>query len=614
MSNCSFANQDPQYRMKWCAKDRVMNGKTYRIDRITIHQEWGESTPDHLVYYLNEKTGASCNYSIDKTGGITLNVDESQRSYCSSWPLNDVRAITIECATSTNDAAGNKCTDAVLNSIVKLCIDICKRNGLKKMYYDYNLVPFHRIREDDPYTYEERQANGTACDNKNASLGTSVGLFTLHEYFWNKNCPGSYLKSKMSSICQQVNKALASSGQTYGSTSTIKTTNTKKELVQGVMGSYIGKSITVGDYLKYWEATGKKPGSANITIRYKEKYKVPDGSGLTSYNYKTIVNTGATYQTLFVQTDSNGNRLDIIETDYVGPAGPVVSGSASLYVILTQVESGSTTSSYGYNTVNTSYLKRYKTYSDVKYTKDGDVAYIEEDGTFWVISKTGDVTEPTSYQNQSSPSGGGGGGYTPTTASDRQSSTSTTSESDVFKNNNIVVDSTPKSVGVYGDTYTKTWDCYATIFHGNEMRTYYLPVIPQEVSESTSAEFSPVSMFGRSVKYQVYSGSSRSLSFTLDLHEELVENNYNYIHQLVAAFQSACYPRYNSGSVTPPEILVNIGKQFRIKGILGDCGATWSPPIINNKFIHCNLSLSVEETTGPYDDIYIRDNLSMRGN
>lgn len=156
-------------------------------------------------------------------------------------------------------------------------------------------------------------------------------------------------------------------------------------------------------------------------------------------------------------------------------------------------------------------------------------------------------------------------------------------------------------VGFTSNTSTsKNFNCYMyTLLNGVANSVWSLPVYPQEFSETNSANFSSVSLLGRSVDYQVYQGSSREVSFTLQLHEEL-STDYGYIHRLVAQVESACYPGYSGGIVKVPEIYFSIGSQFKIRGILTGCSASWKSPIIDGKLVNCDLSISVRETTGPY--------------
>lgn len=142
---------------------------------------------------------------------------------------------------------------------------------------------------------------------------------------------------------------------------------------------------------------------------------------------------------------------------------------------------------------------------------------------------------------------------------------------------------------------------------GNQRVVYDLPVLPQEFSERNNVSFYPVQLLGRSVAHQVYNYSGRSCSVNFTLHEELV-SDYNYIHELVSAMNSACYPEYNAkGVVSPPEVILEIGSQFRIRGVIsGDVSANWEPPFIDGRYVNCKVSLGITETLGPYSMSEIR--------
>lgn len=160
----------------------------------------------------------------------------------------------------------------------------------------------------------------------------------------------------------------------------------------------------------------------------------------------------------------------------------------------------------------------------------------------------------------------------------------------------------------------KDFNCYMyTMLNGSANSAWDLPVYPQEFSDNNSGNFSSVSLLGRSVDYQIYQGSSRDVSFTLQLHEELCQSDYNYIHRLVAQFESACYPGYSGGIVQVPEIFVSIGNQFKIRGILTSCSANWKAPIINGKLVNCDLSISIKETSGPYTQGEVASKGGRRG-
>lgn len=58
-------------------------------------------------------------------------VEEKNRSWCSSSSANDQRAITIECASDTTEPYAFR--DIVYQTLIKLCVDICQRNGKNKL-------------------------------------------------------------------------------------------------------------------------------------------------------------------------------------------------------------------------------------------------------------------------------------------------------------------------------------------------------------------------------------------------------------------------------------------------------------------------------------------------
>lgn len=59
--------------------------------------------------------------------------EEKNRSWCSSSNTNDQRAVTIECASDTSAPYAFK--TVVYNKLIDLCVDICKRNGKKKLIW-----------------------------------------------------------------------------------------------------------------------------------------------------------------------------------------------------------------------------------------------------------------------------------------------------------------------------------------------------------------------------------------------------------------------------------------------------------------------------------------------
>lgn len=159
--------------------------RTHSIDRITPHCVVGQCSVETLgsIFMRN---GASCNYGIGTDGRVLLCVDEKNRSWCSSSNANDQRAVTIECASDTYEpyAMNSK----VYSTLVKLCTDICKRNGKKKLLWF-----------------------GSESKTLNYSPKSDEMIITVHRWFANKSCPGDWLYSRLGDLASKVTKNLGGS-------------------------------------------------------------------------------------------------------------------------------------------------------------------------------------------------------------------------------------------------------------------------------------------------------------------------------------------------------------------------------------------------------------------
>ena len=156
----------------------------HSIDRISPHCVVGQCSIESLGgWFALSSTQASSNYGIDKDGRIGLFVPESNRSWCTSSSANDNRAVTIECASYSFQPY--EIHDSVYQSLIKLCTDICKRNGKKKLIWISN-------------------AN-TALAYKPAP---DEMLITVHRWFANKSCPGDWLYNRLGDLASKVTAAL----------------------------------------------------------------------------------------------------------------------------------------------------------------------------------------------------------------------------------------------------------------------------------------------------------------------------------------------------------------------------------------------------------------------
>jgi hypothetical protein len=141
-----------------------------RVCKITPHYmaaRWsGRQCAD---YFASTTRQASSNYCVGVGGDIAMSVDERDRAWTSSSSWNDNRSITIECG----NLADSSLTDETWQSLVSLCVDICKRYGFRLSY-----------------------------------TGDRNGSLTEHRMFASTDCPGSWLHARMGKLAETVNAHL----------------------------------------------------------------------------------------------------------------------------------------------------------------------------------------------------------------------------------------------------------------------------------------------------------------------------------------------------------------------------------------------------------------------
>jgi len=164
--------------------------RTHAIDRITPHCVVGQCSVETLgSIFLPTSRQASCNYGIGVDGRVGMYVEEKNRSWCSSSSANDQRAITIECASDTTEPYAFK--DVVYQKLITLCVDICKRNGKKKLLWLGN--------KDKTLSYEPK---------------SDEMVLTVHRWFANKSCPGNWMYARMGDLAEKVTAQLGGSADT----------------------------------------------------------------------------------------------------------------------------------------------------------------------------------------------------------------------------------------------------------------------------------------------------------------------------------------------------------------------------------------------------------------
>lgn len=153
------------------------------VKKITVHHMADAISLERLgEVFAEEDRRASANYAIDIEGRVALYAEECNRAWTSSSPANDHQAVTIEVA---NDEIGGDwhVGDASYATLVELCTDICRRNGIERLAY----------------------------------TGDEQGNLTIHKMFNEETeCPGPYLERKMPELAFEVNQRLAEMAEHKG--------------------------------------------------------------------------------------------------------------------------------------------------------------------------------------------------------------------------------------------------------------------------------------------------------------------------------------------------------------------------------------------------------------
>lgn len=167
----------------------------YKVCKITPHHAAGVISAEQLAkIFQNPSRQASANYCIGNDGTIVGGVDENNRAWTSSSRSNDFQAITIE--VSNSSAGGDwPISEAAWNSLINLCVDICKRHNFR-LSYD----------------------------------GTKNGSLTTHDMFANTNCPGPYLKSRMKELANIVNARLDGNSEEHSENNSESEKNTETNI------------------------------------------------------------------------------------------------------------------------------------------------------------------------------------------------------------------------------------------------------------------------------------------------------------------------------------------------------------------------------------------------
>ena len=156
-----------------------------------------------------------------------------------------------ECASDTTEPYAFK--DVVYQTLITLCVDICKRNGKKKLLWLGD--------KDKTLSYEPK---------------SDEMVLTVHRWFANKSCPGSWMYARMGDLAAKVTAQLGGGAS------------------EGTETEYPEK-LTEGYYRvrKAWSDSKSQKGAYKILSNAKKcadanpGYRVFDNNGVNIYTPNT---------------------------------------------------------------------------------------------------------------------------------------------------------------------------------------------------------------------------------------------------------------------------------------------------------------------------------------
>lgn len=300
MSNSSLVNYT-----------RISPNKTVMTNKknthIVIHCMAGNLTVETCgAVFAPTSRQASSNYGVGSDGRVGMYVEEKDRAWTTSSREIDSKAVTIEVA-NDGGAPNWHVSDTALNKTIDLCVDICKRNGIKKLNF----------------------------------TGDKSGNLHAHRWYASTDCPGNYLYGKFSYIASKVNEKLG--GTSSSSSTTSNTTNNSSNssvLRKGSTGSAVktlqtnlNKTINAGlavdgnfgsktekavkDFQKKYDLAVDGIYGPKTQAKMKEVLNQKNETGLYKFNYTMNIRKGAGTDYKVVGTMSPGTYT-IIRTCHDG--------------------------------------------------------------------------------------------------------------------------------------------------------------------------------------------------------------------------------------------------------------------------------------------------------
>lgn len=169
-----MATVDSTLASEFVASQNYRKGRDHPLTRVTIHHAVMVGSAKLVAASFRGTDRKSATYAIGTDGGIVQCVPEADTPWTSNSHDNDSRAITIEVANSSRKDPWPISAET-MEALINLLVDICQRNpGIGRLRY----------------------------------TGDTTGNLTMHKWFYNTQCPGTYLAERFEQIAAEVNKRL----------------------------------------------------------------------------------------------------------------------------------------------------------------------------------------------------------------------------------------------------------------------------------------------------------------------------------------------------------------------------------------------------------------------
>ena len=137
-------------------------------------------------------------------------------------------------------------------------------------------------------------------------------------------------------------------------------------------------------------------------------------------------------------------------------------------------------------------------------------------------------------------------------------------------------------------------DSTFSIRNNNTGTDIIFPVMPQNVSESVSANFNQQEIVGASRPRIVYSSTAaKTITLSLqNLTEDYLAPGFNRLYDYVRALQALAYPEYEGGVVKPPDLTLFMGDRI-MSCVCTNVSVSWGNLVTEQQIRYCSVDLNL---------------------